>query len=230
MKNTKFFLAITWILFMSGVSLAQDCGFYQLSSGMVTSYQNLDAKGKVASTVRSTCLDVNKLGDAVIYKIKSEYADEKNKNQSSREYTMRCEDGKFYVDMQSMVDPKSMEAFKDMEISVNSNDLIYPSGMTTGEVLPDANITITAASGGVKLMNLVITVTNRKVAGNETVTVPAGTFECFKVTYDVETKMMFKINATVTEYFNMGVGNVKTETFDKKGNLSASTILVELKK
>lgn len=143
---------------------------------------------------------------------------------------MKCEGGEFYVDMQSMVDPKSMEAFKGMEVSVESKDLIYPAGLTAGQVLPDASITISAATGGVSLLNLVINITNRQVVGTESVTVPAGTFDCYKITYAFETKMMFKINATVTEYVNMGVGNVKTETFDKKGNLSGTTLLVELKK
>jgi len=55
------------------------------------------------------------------------------------------------------------------------------------------------------------------VVGIETVLVPADTVESFKITYDVETKMMLKINAIVAEY-------------DKKGNLSATNILVELKK
>jgi hypothetical protein len=41
---------------------------------------------------------------------------------------------------------------------------------------------------------------------------------------------MFKIASTVTEYVNMGVGNVKTETFDKKGKLAASTVLIEVSK
>ncbi len=230
MENTKIFFVIILALCVSGFANAQDCGFYNLSAGMVTTYQNLDAKGKVTSTVRSTCMDVNNIGGAIIYKIKSEYADAKNKNLSTKEYTMKCEDGKFSVDMQSLVDPKSMDAFKDMEVSIDSKDLIYPSNLIGGQELPDASIKISAASGSVTLMNLVVNITNRKVVGTESVTVPAGTFECFKITYDVETKMMFKVNASVAEYISKGVGNVKTETFDKKGNVSASTILVELKK
>jgi len=38
------------------------------------------------------------------------------------------------------------------------------------------------------------------------------------------------MNSMVTEYVNMGVGNVKTETFDKKGKLMGTTQLTELKK
>jgi hypothetical protein len=77
---------------------------------------------------------------------------------------------------------------------------------------------------------MVVNISNRKVLGNETVTVPAGTFNCYKITYDVETKLMFKINTNVVEYINKGVGNVKTETYDKKGKMLSATVLSEVKK
>jgi len=230
MKNMKPFFVILLVFAMTGLVKGQDCSFYSLSEGMVTAYQNLDAKGKVTGTSRSTCLNVNKDGKAIIFKMKSEYADAKNSNPSTVEYEMKCEDGTFYVDMQNFIDPKSMEAFKGMEISVDSKDMVYPAGLSAGQTLPDANITVSASTGGVSILNLTVIITNRKVVGTESVTVPAGTFECFKITYDVETKMMFKVNATVTEYVNMGVGNVKTETFDKKGKPAGTTQLVELKK
>lgn len=230
MKTMKICIVIVLVFVLQGIITAQNCDFYNLTEGMVTTYQNQDAKGKVISTSRSTCMNVSNMGDATIYNMKSEFADAKNKNQSTKEYAMKCENGQFYIDMQSMVDPKSMEAFKDMQISVDSKDIVYPVGLAAGQVLPDASITIAAATGGVNLLNLIINVTNRKVVGIESVTVPAGTFDCYKITYDIETKMMFKVFATVVEYVNMGVGNVKTVTFDKKGTISGTTILVELKK
>ena len=230
MKNLKSVFVLFLSFVLPGIINAQDCGYYNLSEGMVTAYQNLDAKGKVTSTSRSTCLNVTTVGAEKIYKMKSEITDAKNSNPTSREYEMKCKDGTFYVDMQGFVDPKSMEAFKGMEVTVDNTDMMYPSGLTAGQVLPDASITITAATGGINLLKLTMNITNRQVVGTESVTVPAGTFECFKITYDVETKMMFKVNATVTEYVNMGVGNVKTETFDKKGKIASTTLLVELKK
>lgn len=230
MKKAKRVFVIIISLLMSNMAIAQECGFYSLSEGMVTTYQNQDAKGKVTGTTRSTCLNVSKVGATTIYKMKSDFADPKSKNESTKEYEMRCENGEFSVDMRNFVDPKSMEAFKGMEINVDSKDMIYPSGLAAGQVLPDASITISAASGGVSLLNLFVNITNRKVVGTESVNVPAGTFECFKITYDVETKMMFRINATVTEYVSMGVGNVKSVSFDKKGNIAGTILLIELKK
>ncbi len=230
MKTKKNFFLILLTFFLPVLVIAQDCGYYSMSEGMVLGYQNLDAKGKLTGSSRTTCLSVTKVGAATMFKVKSDYTDAKNEKPSSHEYTMRCEDGKFYVDMQSFIDPKSMEGFKDMEISVDGNDMMYPSGLSAGQTLPDANIKISAASGGVNIMNMVVTITNRQVVGSESVTVPAGTFDCYKITYNIETKLMFKVNSTVTEYVNMGVGNVKTETYDKKGKLLGSTVLTELKK
>lgn len=230
MKNMKSLFVILLAFTLSGLVNAQDCGYYSMSKGMVFGYQTLDAKGKLTGTTQTTCLGVDKIGSATIFKVKSEYADAKNNNPSAREYEMRCEDGKFFMNMKSFLDPKSMEGFKDMEVSVDANDMMYPTSLSAGESLPDASITVSAGSGGMSLLNMVINITNRKVIGSESVTVPAGTFDCYKLTYDVETKMMFKINNTVSEYINKGVGNVKTETFDKKGKLVSTMQLVELKK
>ena len=230
MKTKKIFTFLMFAAMFSGIVKAQDCSYFSLSKGNVFGYQNLDAKGKVTGTTTTTCLDVVKADPATNFKVKSEYTDSKNGKPSVHEYTLRCENGNFYMDMQGFMDPKSMESLEGMELKVDSKDMMYPSVLSAGETLPDASITISAGSGGMNIMNMVIFITNRKVIGTESVTVPAGTFECYKLTYDVETKMMFKINTTVVEYINMGVGNVKTETFDKKGKLAATTVLSELKK
>jgi len=228
MKKLIISLLVTVVSFIS--VLAQDCSYYSISKGMILGYQTLDSKAKVTGTTRSTCIDVENSGGILLYKMKSEYADAKNANKTEHEMVYRCENGNFYVDMNSLLDPKSMEGFKDMELKINADDMMYPSSLSAGQSLPDAKITIAAGSGGVTIMNLIVAVSNRKVVGTESVTVPAGTFECYKLTYDMETKVMFKINTSVVEYVNMGVGTVKTEAYDKKGKLLSTTILNEFKK
>jgi ribosomal protein L11 len=229
MKTKSILLSSIVAFVMPLFGMAQDCGYYSMTKGMTFAYQNMDAKGKVTSSSRSTCMDVVQIAAGTEYKMQAEVTDPKN-NKSTHVYAMRCEGGNFYVDMRNFVDPKSMESFKDMEIKVDSKDMMYPGNLAAGQALPDASITISAGSGGVNLMNMVVNITNRKVAGVESVTVPAGTFECYKITYDVDTKFMFKVSTTVTEYVSYGVGNVKTETFDKKGKLMGTSLLTEFSK
>ncbi len=230
MKLLIYVSILIFSVVLSGNIIAQDCGFYSLKKGMVLGHQIFFAKGKLTGAIRSSCMGVDKIGKTVHYILKNEYADAKNKNQSTREYDMKCEDGNFYLDMNSTVDPKLMEAFEGMEVKVDANDMMYPATFVVRSVLPDANINVSAGSGSVSIMNLTITITNRKVEGKESVTVPADTFDCYKITYDIETKMMFKMFNTVTEYVNMGLGSVKTVTFDKKGKIVNTVLLNELKK
>jgi hypothetical protein len=230
MKIQKMLILILGIA-LSAVRLsAQDCGYYSLSKGTVMTYQSLDGKGKITGTSRMTCIDVISSPAMVKYKVRLDSEDAKADNKTSHEVQMRCENGKFYMDMQNFLDPSSMEGFKDMQLTVDSKDMEFPAGLAEGMSLPDASLKLAAASEGVTIMNMTIFISNRKVAGKETVTVPAGTFECYKLTYDLETKMMFKMTTSVTEYLCMGVGSIKTETYDKKGKLLGTTVLSEVKK
>ena len=136
MKTRKIYFVFILAIILPGMGAAQDCSYYSISKGMVLGYQNMDAKGKVTGTSRSTCLDVERVGEATIYKMRSDYADAKNNKPSTYEYTMRCVDGKFYVDMQNFIDPNSMEGFKDMQITADSKDMEYPSELSTGQSLP----------------------------------------------------------------------------------------------
>jgi hypothetical protein len=74
---------------------------------------------------------------------------------------------------------------------------------------------------------MTINITNRKVVGIESVTVPAGTYNCYKITYDIETKLGIKVSSSAIQWMNKGAGSVKTETYDKKGKLLGSTVLKE---
>jgi hypothetical protein len=67
--------------------------------------------------------------------------------------------------------------------------------------------------------------TKRKVEGRESVTTPAGTWNCFKITY--HSKMIFKMgigipmNMDVTEWWAPGFGVVKTESDSGKTEITA---------
>jgi hypothetical protein len=66
---------------------------------------------------------------------------------------------------------------------------------------------------------------NRKVEALESITTPAGTFECYKLTYDMEIKSMIKMTVKATQWVARNVGAVKTESFDKNGKLVGYSLL-----
>lgn len=75
---------------------------------------------------------------------------------------------------------------------------------------------------------------NRKVEKKEDITTPAGTFACYKITYDMDMDMKVmginrKMNSTGAEWVAEGVGIVKTATYDKKGEIESYTLLTNYK-
>jgi hypothetical protein len=223
------FLAIATLLVLPG-TYAQDCaGYFPVKEGTMLGYKSFDDKGKVTGTRKQTILSKTATAKGSDYVVKSEVWDAKDKLLSETTLHMRCEGGKFFMDMKNFLDPKSMGEMKDMQMEVNGVDMEIPSEMTVGQTLPDANMTLAFSSNNMVLMKMTVNITNRKVVDRQSVTVPAGTFDCLKLTYDIETKTLFKMSASAAEWMAKGPGIVKTETYDKKGKVSSSQELTEFK-
>lgn len=216
---------------LAGISKAQYCNSFAMSKGMVLGYKNLDSKGKVTVFSKTTCYDTyTDSTDAIIYKVKTEITDANNAFMSSREYEMKCKDSKLEIDVESYADPNALNKFQNMAIEIDTDDMSYPNSLSIGQTLPDAEITITTVSRFSNAHDFKMRIMNREVISEESVTVSAGTFHCYKITYDMKLKSPVKKKFQVCEYISEGVGKVKTETYTKKGKISSSSLLVELKK
>ncbi len=229
MKNTKILMVIALVFGLTSVLEAQYCDFFPMSKNKVLSYQNFNHKGKITSKSKTTCNDViTDSTGATIYKVKTEISDADGSYISSRDYAMKCKDGKFYIDMVSYAGSEEMNAFHNMDVDVNTKEMTYPDELLPGTDLPDANITISTKPHGEETATLVILVTNRKVVSTDSVTVPAGTFECVKITYDMEIKWNSNAKYRISEYIALGEGKIKTETYSEKNKLESYSVLTEL--
>jgi len=219
------------VLLIGSIGLyAQDCGgYYPVKEGTMLGYKTYNEKGKLTGSNKQTILSKVNTAKGVDYTVKSEAWDNKDKLLSDRTLTMRCENGKFFIDMRSLMDPSTMGDMKDMQMEVNGVDLEIPSSMAVGQTLPDANVNISFSANGMVIMRMYVKITNRKVVAQQSITVPAGTFDCLKITYDIESKAMIKISASAVQWMAVGPGLVKFETYDKKGKLSSSQLLNEYK-
>ena len=201
---------------------------YPVKEGTIIEYKDFDAKDKLTGSSIQTISKVVEDGSNLTVGIDFQGFDKKGENLLNGNFEVRCIDGTFYMDMKNMLDAAALSAYKEMEVEVNSNDLAYPSNMSAGTKLPDADITVGISSGGVKMFTMTVYITNRLVDAIESVTTPAGTFECFKTSFDMETKMMIKIQAKATQWIAEDVGMVRTENYNKKGKLQGYTILSEI--
>ena len=72
-------------------------------------------------------------------------------------------------------------------------------------------------------MTMTFAVKNRKVEKKEKLTVGAGTYDAYKITYDMDFKMLFKKSIKVAQWVVNGVGMIKSETYNSKGELEGSS-------
>jgi hypothetical protein len=122
-----------------------------------------------------------------------------------------------------------MDAYKDMEVKVETEDMHMPGSLKAGDVLDDGEMTMKISNQGFTFMTIKVKVYNRKVEAIENVTTPAGTFECAKISYDIDTKVGIAAKFKGIEWTSKNVGVVKSESYNSKGKLQGYTLLTSLK-
>jgi hypothetical protein len=234
MKSAIFF--VTFLLGVTGM-YAQDCsGYYYLNNSEVqmTMY---DRKAKESGKVTYKISDAAKSGATTTANFTSEVVDEKGKSLSKGAGKYKCAGGAMYVDAKVSMPQEQMAAYKDMEVKADEVFIEYPATMSAGQALKDANFKMEMYSKGALFTTMTFDETNRKVEGKETITTPAGTWECWKITYAGKFKATMAamnigipINIQGTEWFAPGFGIVKTESANKNGKLAGSTVITSVKK
>jgi len=222
------FLALTLFLISN---LSAQKAFFPYKAGTKLTYQTVDQKGKVQSQAKYTVKEVTGSGDhfTVVYDI--EALDDKGEKVYIDKVTVKQEGEKMYFDMSNFLNKAAFQQDGEIPatVEVTGNNMEIPLVPVPGMTLPDANVTMAMKMG---FMNLKMTVnlTNRKVETLDDLTVKAGTFKAFKLTGDVSgTIIGIKVNTKSAEWYAYGVGIVKSESYDKKGELKSVMELIEFK-
>ena len=122
--------------------------------------------------------------------------------------------------------------------TMQGDAVVFPIDLTDGQVLPEASYNFKVDAQG-QQMKTTVSIKDRKVEGRESITTPAGTFNCYKITanldaeidfpgMDEKTKQVLKSMKSsmpkqrVAMYFDPNVSIVRVEMFsnDKLQNRS----------
>jgi len=227
----KKLLLLLLVLFLTQTTQAQDCGnYFSFKKGMKFELTNYDKKDKPAALLKYEIVDYKPVNGGTSLVMAVETYDMKGKLLAKGESAGKCVGGTYFTDVRNISSdmvPKSA----DITMTVSGDQLAYPAKLNPGDKLNDATISIKSSlASGMSLMNINATITDRQVAGNESVTTPAGTFECVKITYTLNVRFMGNRTLTVSEFLAPGIGVVKSEQTDNKGRKQSSTLLTKLEK
>jgi hypothetical protein len=230
-KLTIYAFLLCSALFVKQNLKSQDCEFYfPVEKGTKVEMTDYDKKGKVTGVGTSTVIDKSQVGAAQVVKVSVEYKATGNDKPFTSDYELKCEKGEFYLNMNNFLDKNAMSGYQDMDITMDADQMTLPSKLTVGQVLGNGRVTAKIAKNGINIMTMNTLITNRKVEGFESVTTPAGTFDCVKISYDIEAKVMFKVNFSCKQWYAKNIGAVKTENYDKKGKLESSQMITKISK
>lgn len=227
----KLILLIALVSF-SFLTKAQDCeAYYPMSEGSVFELTSYDGKGKETGKSRNSIIEKKVNGDEMEAVVKVEHFDKKGKESFTSEYSMYCKNGQFSLDTRSMMGPENMGTMENVEVNVDASELTFPADPTPGTTLDDAHLKVSMQTSGFSMGGMQINITNRKIGARESITTPAGTFDCVLMTQTVESKTMgIKILMSSKTWYSTGAGAVKSETYNKKGKLMSTEILTLLEK
>jgi hypothetical protein len=225
MKKTVYLiLALVTIVKFTA---AQTCDqFITSSNGKKFIYSNLDAKGNKASTLSYS--GVKK--DASTLTFHSEISDKNGKLIGSSDFDIMCSGTAIKIDMKSFIPATSAKQFSNMQMEGDGKYLTYPLNLKAGDKLEDGTAVITVNNNGSKFSEMQIEMTNRTVEAKETVQTGAGSFDCFKITYNslFKAKIMgigIPINMKIIEWFSPKLGRfVKSESYRKDKLVGSMTL------
>ena len=205
---------------------SQDCSkYYPMDEGTKFQITMYNKKDKMSGVMDYEVKEVSGNTATMFY----EMTDEKGKMITSSEYGITCTEDGVTIDFSSMMSPGVMGQYEDMEVEMSGTDLLFPNNLSVGKSLPDADVLMTVKMPPMN-MKMTMKFFNRKVEGNETVSTPAGDFECYVITYDTESKMGIKMTMSSKLWLSEGFGMVKQENYNKKGALIGKSVLTAFNK
>lgn len=226
MRTVLLCLAFFSLLSTKGVSQCSN-PYFQLKSGTFMATENYDDKGKLLGRAESRVTELTETADGFDAIISYKVFDKKDKIISEGSYKCECSNGEIRIEMKAFVPQESMQAYKDMEVEIISEDLQLPAVLAVGQELPDANFQLKTTNSPVP-MNMTFNMTDRKVEGKESITTPLGTFDCLKISSNTQSKMvMVNMNFKTIQYMAEKYGAVKTESYKSNGTLTGYTILTK---
>lgn len=222
-KPTTLWVAMIFALIANAQS---NCSkFYPLKQGTKFQITSFDKNDKNVATIDYVVKESSGKDALLEY----EMFDDKGKLMLTSEYGLVCKDDGISIDFKSLIAPGVFEQYKDMAVDISGIDILLPNDLTIGQTLPDADVLMVVTMNPIKL-KMSAKIFNRKVEGMETISTPAGSFDCFVITFDHESKMGIKFSGTGKQWLAIGVGMVQQIDFNKKGKIVSKSLLTKYEK
>lgn len=204
------------VLLFALKTTAQDCnGYYFLQNNKTIEMAILNKKGDQSAKQVYTVSNAQTSGPSATADLASEMFDKKGKSIAKSNAKIKCDGGVMMIDMKMSM-PQQPGMSPETDVKADNIYIEYPNNMAVGDNLKNATMHLEWDNKGMK-QSIDMEVFDRKVEAKESVTTPAGTWDCYKISYKGKTRIKtmgigVPMNIDGTEFFAPGFGIVKTES------------------
>ena len=223
---------VAFLIASLGISQNNCSKFYPMEEGVSFQYTMSNKKGKPEGTTDYSITEVTNSGGTTTATMNMKFTDKKGKEVMVSDFQLSCTGDGIKIDYNSLVPSNMIKQYTDMgmEMDITGTDINIPNNLSVGQDLDDANVTINIKMTGMN-MTMKVDQINRRVVSKESVTTPAGTFECYLLTEDTISETMgVKQNMSTKLWLAEDVGMVKQEMYNKKGALTSQMELTKYNK
>lgn len=219
-------LIIIIICFVLTPTLAQNnCSKYYASKpGRKLIHKVYDKKERHSMTTEYNVESANSSGIQMNFNL----WDKRGEHITGGKLVLGCENRTTFLAPESIM-TDLLSQYEDMEYTVTTTDrLAIPNNLEIGQTLPDASASI-SLNAQILAIDFDIVLSNRKVVRREQIETPAGTFDCYVITYNNEMRgRVASRNYQCTDWIAEGIGMVKQETYKENGQLMSRSQLNEV--
>lgn len=221
----KKVISVLIILITISVAAQDSCSpFYPSKEGKTYIIHHYDKKDRLSTVSENTISDKSSGSIEIVSKVK----DKRGKEIVSGNFKVVCSGGTTTLTPEAIIAPGLLEQYRNMEYSITGDGLSFPANLSVGQELADGQI-VMKVDAGIMNMTTTVTMTDRKVIGKEKMTTPAGTFDCYVITYTNKLEMGMVQTNTSKQWIAKGIGMVKEETRKQNGRLVTKSILHQIK-
>ncbi len=200
-------------------------GYCPITKGMTLEYVNYDADGArtgsfvlKVSAVEGTLSKGTVTFDQYFYDADGKPLFSDNGGNLPMEVTVGGPDGT--VSRMSDVG----KVMKVQDIMSKGDASSVPSGMKVGTAIPDGTIKVRIGK-----ISATIATQDRQVVEQKSITVPAGTFDCFLIKEEQVTRTVGSRTERIETWYAAGIGCIRQAVYDRKGRLDHTQELVSIK-
>ena len=196
--------------------------YFATQSGSQVTYSIYDSKGDLRGSYDETVKSINAESlDDISVVLEQVYFDKDGQHllkDKSSNLSLYIKEGEVTAQLETI-----KKGLITQDLMVRGCVINVPSDIKSGDKLPDRTLSIKIGKiGGT------ISLTERKVLGMESVTVPAGTFQAAKVQEKQKTRVAIVTEeVTIITWMVKDLGCVRQESYDSKGRLVQTIEMVK---